>query len=222
MTADGTPSFANHPAGDGLVEFTTRVELVLIPVIQSLIESVRASYPCTSAGGVVAANEFRRDGASWSVSFAGLSTVVEHRVGMPYLATLLSCPNRTLYCQDLDGSTGSSGDNDVLLDREGMTTFASRLVELEERESRTRLSESESAERDWMLTMLRQSKGLGNRRRLAPNERERSRVRVSKAIARAASAIRERHPRLADHLHTSIERGQTLIYRPDACVKWQF
>jgi hypothetical protein len=65
-----------------------------------------------------------------------------------------------------------------------------------------------------LTTALRSSVGLGGRARAFPDNNERARTAVRKALVRAVAAIETVEPDLGLHLRTSLVTGTTCRYSP--------
>ena len=70
------------------------------------------------------------------------------------------------------------------------------------------------AERDWLVAQLASAAGLGGRVRSFPDQGERARVAVGKAIRRALARIAEADPALGDHLRQTVHTGVRCSYWP--------
>ena len=75
-------------------------------------------------------------------------------------------------------------------------------------------------ERDGLIAELRAATGLGGRSRRLGSETERARKTVTARIRNTLSRIDERHPALAEHLHTSVTTGATCRYQPHEPAHW--
>src|ERR1700733_13084779 len=70
------------------------------------------------------------------------------------------------------------------------------------------------AERDWLVAQLASAAGFGGRVRSFPDQGERARVAVGKAIRRALTRITEADPILGDHLRQTVHTGVRCSYWP--------
>jgi hypothetical protein len=70
------------------------------------------------------------------------------------------------------------------------------------------------AERDWVLGELTGATGLAGRPRLFPDEAERARIAVGKAIRRTLARLHEADPVIGAHLRDTVHTGMLCSYRP--------
>ena len=77
-------------------------------------------------------------------------------------------------------------------------------------------------ELDTLLDELRRAVGLGGRDRSVPDDAERARVAVRKALTAALTRLSEHDPTFAGHLQRSVRTGLRCSYQPDpvAAVDW--
>jgi ABC-type thiamine transport system ATPase subunit len=73
---------------------------------------------------------------------------------------------------------------------------------------------SARAERDWLTAQLASAAGLGGRTRSFPDQGERARVAVGKAIRRALARIDEADSAIGDHLRQTVHTGVRCSYWP--------
>jgi hypothetical protein len=78
------------------------------------------------------------------------------------------------------------------------------------------------AEREALVTQLRQATGLSGRRRVTGSSEERARVAVRRALVAVLARIAETDPWLGRHLYDHVETGMECRYRtdPDHPVRW--
>ncbi len=70
------------------------------------------------------------------------------------------------------------------------------------------------AERDWVLGELAGATGLAGRTRRFPDEAERARIAVGKAIRRTLARVHEADPVVGEHLRDTVRTGMLCSYRP--------
>ncbi len=70
------------------------------------------------------------------------------------------------------------------------------------------------AERDWLAAQLTSAAGLAGRTRSFPDDGERARVAVSKAIRRALTRITDADPVIGEHLRQAVRTGTRCSYWP--------
>ena len=174
--------------------------------------------PCTT--GVI-----RREGRRWVVGLGDRRISVPHRLGLTYLAELLTHPGQripalTLAALNDDVGAGAGRPQD-LLDGRARDAYAARarelardLAEAEEAHDLHR-AERFRLELDALVDELASATGLNGRARHFVDDRERARVAVQKAIKRAVDVIGEADPALAELLHETVTTGAGCSYAPD-------
>jgi hypothetical protein len=169
-----------------------------------------------------------RDGLQWRIELAGRDVLVEHAVGMLHLAVLLASPGVNVPAIELaagvaalgsrGGRTGLSAQ--PVLDRSAINEYRQRVVFL-----RTQIEELEAdnqfdragevrTEHDWLMAELAAAAGLGGRSRRFPDNHERARLAVGRAIRRAIARINDADPAIGEHLQRGIHTGIQCSYRP--------
>ncbi len=166
----------------------------------------------------------RRRGRAWQIELQGRTVVVENRIGMRHLATLIANPGREIPAADLAVGAGpaphDSFSSQPIIDSVAKRTFTDRLAQLQEdiddSESMNDLERATSLrrERDWLIDELTTATGLKGRMREFTGSDERARVAVSKAVKRAISRITEIDPVVGAHLDETVETGHRCCYRP--------
>jgi tetratricopeptide (TPR) repeat protein len=194
-------------------------------------------------GGAV----FRRDGDYWTLAHGGLVARIRDAKGFGYLAELLRAPGRDFHVLDLAGRRSTpdtpgarreraaglrlgTSTMGPLLDGRAKGEYRQRIGELEaelaEAEAAHDLGRAEKsrAELDLLGQQLASAVGLGGRDRPAGDAAERARLNVTRAIHAAIRRIRVAHPRMAQHLATSIVTGRLCRYEPDrkSGIDWRF
>ncbi|HTZ90862.1 MAG TPA: hypothetical protein VMB74_00590 [Streptosporangiaceae bacterium] len=166
----------------------------------------------------------KRVGRRWRLTLADRSVLVEDSTGMLHLAVLIANPRREIPASELVSglaSLGGDGGTQPALDPQAVRAYRSRLKqldgelgELEASGSQADQAVSLSAERDWVVAQLANAAGLGGRTRPFPDEGERARVAVGKAIRRALTRITEADAEIGDHLRQRVHTGKRCSYWP--------
>ena len=195
-----------------------------------------AAGPGRADGGA----RFEREGARWTVVFAGRRAVVDHRKGMSDLAELLAAPGRELHALALmtpehpgtaarpaPAADSAAGAGPSLLrgvDAAALSQYRTRLLELrverDEAEARSDLAAQRAvdAEIAWLERELRSAFGA---RRGAADFAEKARKAVYNRIRTAIAAIADAHPELGRHLRHSVRTGAVCVYQPESPEEWQ-
>jgi hypothetical protein len=168
-----------------------------------------------------------RLGQKWRFTFQNRSVTVESSIGMVHLAVLIANPRTEIRAVDLvaglarlSGAAGDGGAAHPVLDRAAVTGYKQRLNELD-----TEIDQLESgndqerhasarAERDWLIAELAGAAGLSGRTRSFPDQPERARVAVGKAIRRAVARLIEADALIGEHLRQAVRTGVRCSYWP--------
>ncbi|GAA4629893.1 hypothetical protein GCM10023196_053080 [Actinoallomurus vinaceus] len=168
----------------------------------------------------------RRQGRVWVLSMGGHEAVVPHRLGVGYLARLLTSPHRPISALELAAS--ATGDPALveparhpIVDERARSAYRRRADELTRRLAQAASSDPEPderlhAEREALLQELNRTADRGGRTRSFPDPRERARTAVRKAIKRAIDDIFAADATIGGVLRSSITTGATCRYTPDA------
>ena len=168
--------------------------------------------------------ECARAGRQWRITAGNRTALVADSIGMLHLAVLIANPRREIRAADLVAGlaslAGAPGDAAVphhVLDREAISEYTNRLKQLgaeiesagdEDQAARAR------AERDWITAQLAGAAGFAGRVRSFPDQGERARVAVGKAIRRALAHIAEADPVVGEHLRQTVHTGMRCSYWP--------
>jgi hypothetical protein len=129
-----------------------------------------------------------RVGRNWRIDVAERTAVVKHGIGMFHLATLLANPRQEIRAVDLAA---------------GLAALTSAAVPLQQELDRTALPEYGAR-----LRKLNVDPGS------TPDEGERARVAVGKAIRRAIQGVTEADTVIGDHLRRTVRTGTWCSYWP--------
>jgi hypothetical protein len=179
---------------------------------------------CRTSSMVV---ECSRVGRRWRLSLRNRSVLVDDSMGMIHLAVLIANPRREIQAADLvaglaalSGGISVGGAAHPVLDREAIGDYRNRLdrldAEIDQLESGGDPVRAASArtERDWLTAQLASAAGLGGRTRSFPDQGERARVAVGKAIRRALGRITEADGFIGEHLRETVHTGVRCSYWP--------
>jgi hypothetical protein len=168
-----------------------------------------------------------RVGRKWRLTLGNRSVLVEESIGMLHLAVLIASPRQDISAADLVTGLALVGNADggtaqPVLDQAAITGYRTRLrqldAEIHELETGPDPDGSRSgrarAERDWLVGQLASAAGLGGRTRPFPDEGERARVAVGKAIRRALGRIADADDVIGEHLRVSVHTGARCSYWP--------
>lgn len=184
------------------------------------------ALPGDAEGGVGSAVvTCERAGRGWRLGLGGRGAVVEDSIGMLHLAVLIANPRQEIAAADLvagvasvtvDAMAGSPGQQ--VLDAEAIASYRGRLRRLDaELDTLTPGSDADHAaraEREWLVTQMAGAAGLGGRPRAFPDDRERARVAVGKAIRRALTRITAVDAAIGEHLRQTVRTGVRCSYWP--------
>jgi hypothetical protein len=168
--------------------------------------------------------ECRRDGRKWRLTWQDRNILMEDSIGLAHLAVLVANPRQEILAADLAaglvalGAAGDGGSAHPVLDQTAIAGYRSRLKRLDAELARREPQDGDQgalrAERDWLVAQLASAAGFGGRVRSFPDQGERARVAVGKAIRRALSRITEADPVLGDYLRQTVHTGVRCSYWP--------
>lgn len=193
------------------------------------------------ASGPPEENEFRHEGETWVLAYAGRRTTVRDGKGVRDLAVLLARPGQPVPAVELAAGPGAGaaggvgraeqlhaeGDLGEVLDGQARRAYQQRLHELEEDAAEAdaagdvERSVRVATERDALVEQLTAAYGLGGRPRRAGSPAERARSTVTARIRDSIRRIRDVHPELGRHLSTSVRTGTLCSYEPERPVTWR-
>ncbi|GAB2710853.1 hypothetical protein GCM10027089_38260 [Nocardia thraciensis] len=178
-------------------------------------------------------NVFRRDGAVWTIGFAGRTVHLPDAKGLRDLHLLLSHPEHDIPSLELLGTPGdptlrAAGTLGAapVLDAEAKASYRRRLTTLDaEIDRATALGADDRAadldrERAALLAELRGAAGLAGRTRRLGDEAERARKTVSARVRDTLRRLDREHPELAEHLRAAVSLGVLCRYHPHREVRW--
>ena len=170
--------------------------------------------------------ECSRVGRKWRLTLRNHSALVDDSVGMAHLAVLIDNPRQEIPAIDLvaglaalSSAVSDPGSAHPVLDRDAIGEYRKRLNRLEAEIDQLESPDSARAasardERDWLIAQLASAAGFGWRTRSFPDQPERARVAVGKAIRRALARIGEVNPAIGDHLGQAVRTGVRCSYWP--------
>lgn len=170
--------------------------------------------------------ECSRVGRKWRLTLRNHSVLVDDSVGVAHLAVLIDNPRREILAVDLvaglaglSSAVSDPGSAHPVLDRDAIVEYKKRLSRLDAEIDQQESTDSDRAasardERDWLTAQLASAAGLGWRTRSFPDQPERARVAVGKAIRRALARITEAHPIIGEHLGQTVRTGVRCSYWP--------
>ncbi|WP_158630458.1 ATP-binding protein [Glycomyces terrestris] len=168
---------------------------------------------------------FRRDGATWTLAYAGTVLHLPHAKGLADLHELLSRPGEEVAAADLlEPSEAVAADarlgGDDVLDAESRARFREHLETLDEQIDAAAAVGDDAraaaldAERQALIEHLKAATGLGGRARRLGDNHERARKSVTNRIRNTLKKIEDGHPALGAHLREAVATGSSCSYRP--------
>jgi hypothetical protein len=167
-----------------------------------------------------------RVGRKWRLTLRNHSVLVDDSVGLAHLAVLIGNPRQEIRAVDLvaglaalSSAVSEMGTAHPVLDRDAIAEYKNRLkrldAEIDQLESDDPVrAASARDEREWLTAQLASATGFGWRTRSFPDEPERARVAVGKAIRRALVRVTEADPVIGDHLSQAVRTGVRCSYWP--------
>jgi hypothetical protein len=153
---------------------------------------------------------------------------VDDSVGMLHLAVLTANPGTEIAAVELAAGThalaeaarGGAVSAQPVLDRAAVQRYRQRLAELRdeiddhEAGGDDAAADKARAEREWILAELAAGTGLAGRARRFPDNNERARLAVGRAIRRALDNIERADATIGRHLRGGVHTGARCWYRP--------
>lgn len=227
-----------------LVQVASEADAIGMPHIATRARRGGSGVPSTAVGSTaqrVAAptraepvDEFRWDGAVWSLGFAGRTVHVPDAKGLRDLHFLLNQPGRDVPAVELLDPQGGAVvvaarrmGGDPILDEEAKAQYRRRLAQLDEEIDRVtergddRRAIEYDRERQALLDELRTAAGLAGRSRRLGDEAERARKTVTARIRDTLRKLDEHQPDLGAHLRATVSTGTTCRYQPDQEIDWK-
>jgi tetratricopeptide (TPR) repeat protein len=179
-----------------------------------------------AAAAGAAGAECSRAGRSWRIGWQDRSALIPDSIGMLHLAVLIANPRRDIPATDLVAglsaltASAEPAPGQPVLDHQAIAEYRQRRIRLDgeiaELEAAGAQPEAARAraERDWLATQLASAAGLSGRTRSFPDDAERARVAVSKAIRRALTRIAAADPVIGAHLEQTVRTGTRCSYWP--------
>jgi tetratricopeptide (TPR) repeat protein len=189
-----------------------------------------AAYADQLAGLAEEVATIHRRGRHWTLRVRDHQAVVADRLGVRYLAQLLTNPRQAIPALRLAGAAPRLAAHapQPVLDEQARAAYRRRVAELTEEiadadaDDDTLAAKRLRAELDALLDELRRVTGKGSRSRDFADPAERARTAVRKAIKRAIDEIAAAEPAIGALLRQTVTTGATCSYTPDAArpVRW--
>jgi hypothetical protein len=171
--------------------------------------------------------ECQRVGRKWRLTVHGRSVLVADSIGMIHLAVLIANPRQEVRAADLvaglaglSRASSDDGPAQAVLDHEAIAEYRDRLKRLDADLGQPDPGDGPGgvararAERDWLIAQLASATGLGGRTRSFPDQGERARVAVGKAIRRAILRVTREDSIVGEHLRQAVHTGVRCSYWP--------
>jgi hypothetical protein len=166
-----------------------------------------------------------RYGRRWRIECGPRGVLVEHSVGLLHLAVLIANPGQEIPAIELAagvaaacGAAGPCVSAQPVLDNVAVHEYRRRLswlhTEIGDLESRNDVDGAARAraERDWLVAELTGASAIGGRARRFPDNEERARIAVGKAIRRALDRIEEADTFIGRYLRARVHTGARCSY----------
>jgi hypothetical protein len=167
------------------------------------------------------------EGATWAITFRGVTQRVADAKGVRDLAVLLGRPDEEVHCLELAGGSDVGGAAGPLIDQQARRAYQDRIRELQEVIQDARdandpyRAERAEDELDALVGQLAGAFGLGGRERSTGTAAERARSTVTSRLRAAIRKTGELQPELGRHLHNAVHTGTWCAYRPEPGIRWQ-
>lgn len=166
----------------------------------------------------------RHQGRHWFFALDGREAIVSDRLGMAYLARLLTSPGRCIPALELAAQAtpaASASGHQPVIDDQAKAAYRRRAEDLAqdlaeaERDADLGRAELLRLDLDALVEELDRAGARGGRTRAFPRPQERARTAVRKAIKRAIDEITAADATLGAVLQATITTGATCGYIPD-------
>ncbi|UIX32499.1 ATP-binding protein [Streptomyces sp. GQFP] len=193
----------------------------------------RSRSAATPAVADAPANEFRRHGEVWRLTFGDRTVHLPDAKGLRDLHCLLGRPDREVPALQLlspgDDETAAAGSMgaDHVLDDEARARYRRHLDMLEAETDRAaargddRRAAALDRERAAVVGELRRAAGLAGRPRRLGDASERARKNVTGRIKDTLRRMDAHHPELAAHLRETVSTGVMCRYAPGREIRWR-
>lgn len=222
----------------GVLPNRSLLRLVMGGVSVAAGETVPIALPVGNPDSTGDAPSMELKGTYWHVVFNGEKAVVRDRKGFAYISRLLKAPDREVGASLLaSGGIGEVASMAEVVEA-GLTvgsTFDEVLTLEDEKYLRTHIdflrvkrnkTEEPGRQSDIDLEIeqvesyIAKTRGRGGRPRTFPDNDERARTSVKRAIDRALAELAVHLPALHEHLRDSIHTGRRVTYAPRPPVHW--
>jgi TolB-like protein/tetratricopeptide (TPR) repeat protein len=172
-------------------------------------------------------DRFRLEGDVWTLAFEGTAAQLADVKGFHDLARLLARPGESVHSLELLGAPSPSAESSEQLDGKARRQIEARIRELQEdlqdAEDCHDLGRAERAreELDALVEELQKALGLRGRPRKLNDPAERARTAVTWRIRSAIKRVAAAHPRLGQHLASSVKTGTFCVYAPEVSRAWR-
>jgi hypothetical protein len=166
------------------------------------------------------------EGATWAITFDGVTRRLRDSKGLRDLAVLLQRAPQEVHCLELVGGIDVGGDVGPALDEKARRAYQQRIRDLhddiEDARAANDLVRAERAEADLdaFVAQLSQAFGLSGRSRPQGSASERARTTVTSRVRATIRQIAALHPDLGRHLQHAVRTGTWCAYAPEHAVDW--
>jgi hypothetical protein len=167
------------------------------------------------------------EGATWAITFRGVTHRVADAKGVRDLAVLLGRPDEEVHCLELAGGSDVGGAGGPVIDQQARRAYQDRIRELQEVVQDARAAndpyraERAEDELDALVAQLAAAFGLGGRDRSTGAAAERARSTVTSRLRASMRKLSERQPDLHRHLDNAVRTGTWCAYRPEPGIRWE-
>ena len=167
------------------------------------------------------------EGATWAVTFAGVTCRLRDGKGMRDLAVLVGRPGEEVHCLELVGGSDVGPAAGPVIDDQARRAYERRIRELQAEIDEARgandpvRAERAEEELDALVQQLAEAFGLSGRARSTGSAAERARSAVGWRVRAALRQAAEAHPALGRHLQNAVRTGTWCSYRPETAVSWR-